>query len=224
MRAIQNADGHVGLSRRDYPIATSTSIKEGSVVKLSGGFVVAAAANETATILGIAAENHTGAADVLNPRNNGGYISVYDNPGTIWECDAPSFTASGGSATTVTAASTAVASSTADIFNGGTLVLVEKAENSTNTDRIGTRKIIADYAQANSVSTFTVASGSTANSGDKFAVYPPVGGAGWGALDTAREGMVVSTAGATMIKCIGHDYERGKLRLIAVQATLGVEN
>lgn len=224
MKPLQNADGHVGITRRAYPIATSTDIKEGSVVKISGGLVVAAAANETGTILGIAAETHGGTADPLNPRNNGGEIYVYDNPGLIWECDAPIITASGGSATTVTAASTQVASSTADIYNGGVLELVEKVASSTNTDRIGTRKTITDYAQADSVSTFTVASAGTANNGEKFAVYPPVGKAGWGALDTARAGMVVSTAGATMIKCIGHDYDRKKIRLIAVQAELGVEN
>ncbi len=121
MKALQNADGHVGITRRAYPIATNTSIKEGSVVKISAGLVVAAAANETATILGVAAETHEGTADPLNPRNNGAEIYVYDNPGLIWECDAPIITASGGSATTVTAASTQVASSTADIFNGGVL-------------------------------------------------------------------------------------------------------
>ena len=61
MRAIQNGDGHVGLTARAYPIDKTADIRRGQVVKLSGGRVVSAAAEETAPILGIAAERATAA-------------------------------------------------------------------------------------------------------------------------------------------------------------------
>ena len=80
MRPVQNAGGHVGLTCRAYPVGTSTALSAGEVVKLSAGLVVAAAANETGPILGIAAENHPGSADALNVRANGAEILVYDNP------------------------------------------------------------------------------------------------------------------------------------------------
>lgn len=225
MRAIQNAGGHVGLTARNYPIATNTAIKAGQVVKLSGGLVISAAANETGAILGIAAENHGGAADALNLRANGTEILVYDNPELIFECPAPVFTASGGSATTVTAAASVVACSTADAANGGYLKLAKKAASSTNTEKIGAVKTVTDYAQANSVSTFTHASAGTAVSGDEYLFFPPLGSAGFCALDsTNKSHLVVSATGATKIKVIGHDMERDMLLCMAVEHALGVEN
>ena len=109
MRPIQNAGGHVGLTARNYPIAADTEIRLGQVVKLSGALAVTAAANETGAILGIAGENHPGAADVLNPRANGDQILVYDNPELIFECPAPVIAAASGSATTIVPASAGTA-------------------------------------------------------------------------------------------------------------------
>ena len=225
MRAIQNAGGHVGLTARAYPIAYNTAIAAGQVVKLSGGLVVSAAANETGAILGIAAENHAGTADALNLRANGTEILVYDNPELISECPVPVFKASGGSATTVTAAAANVACSTADAANGGYLQLKSKVSGSTNTEKIGAIKQVTDYAQADSVSTFTHASAGTANNGDEYYFYPALGSAGFCALDSTNKSVLVLTAtGATKIKVIGHDFERKMLRCMAVEHTLGVEN
>lgn len=213
MRAIQNAGGHVGLSARPYPIAYNTDIKAGAVVKLSGGKVISAIAAETGAILGIAAESHPGVADALNPRANGVEILVYDNPELVFECPAPTFAASGGTATTVTAAASAVACSTADAFNGGWLVSPK-----------GSKREVTDYAQANSVSTFTVASGETAASADVYKLFPPIGAVSVANLDTNRMGLVLTGAGCTKIKVVGFDVERGMVKLMAVEHALGVEN
>lgn len=213
MKPIQNAGGHVLCTARPYPIAASTAIKEGAVVQLSGGLVIAAVASQTGAILGIAAENHAGSADALDQRANGKEIMVYDNPELVFECKAPTFTASGGSATTVTAASSQVAMSTADAFNGGFLVSPK-----------GSRRAITDYAQATSTSTFTVESGETAAANDVYTLYPQVGcSAGW-TLSADRDGLVLTTAGATKLKVVGHDFDRGMIKLMAVEHALGVEN
>lgn len=226
MRAIQNAGGHVGLTARNYPIATNTDIKAGQVVKLSGNLVVSAAATETGAILGIAAENHSGTTDALNPRNNGTEIMIYDNPELIFECHAPSFEAASGSATTIVPDTGEVDADAADdAFNGSVAVLVKKAASSTNTDYIGKRITITDYAKSGTI--MTKASGGTPADGDTYELYPALGAAvgGVASLDsTNKSTLVLTTKGATKLKCVGHDYERHMIRLMAVEHSLGVEN
>lgn len=211
MRPIQNAAGHVGLTARAYPIAYNTAISEGEVVQLSGGLVVAAAANQTNPILGIAAENHSGVADAMNARANGTEILIYDNPELVFECPAPTFAASGGSATTVTASTSEVATTTADAFNGGYLVSPK-----------GNKRAITDFANNSTTNTFTVPSGETAADGDVYTLYPQIGcAAGW-RLDSTLSKIVLTATGATKLKVIGHDFERGMIRMMAVEHALGV--
>ena len=214
MRPIQNAGGHVGLTARVYPIAYNTAISAGEVVQLSGGLVVAAAANQTNPILGIAAENHPGVADALNVRANGTEILIYDNPELVFECPAPTFAASGGTATTVTTTTTDVATTSADAFNGGFLVSPK-----------GNRRAITDFANNSTTNTFTVPSGETAADGDVYTLYPQIGcAAGWRLDATTLSKIVLTATGATKLKVVGHDFDRGMIRLMAVEHALGVEN
>ena len=213
MKPIQNAGGHVLCTARPYPIAYNTAIKAGAVVVLSGGLVALAGASQTAAILGIAAEDHPGTADALNQRANGKEILVYDNPELIFECKAPTFAASGGSATTFTASTSAVATTTADAFNGGFLVSPK-----------GSKRAITDFANASTTNTFTVESGGTAADGDVYTLYPQIGcAAGW-QLSTNRDALNIAATGTTKIKVVGHDFDRGMIRLMAVEHSLGVEN
>lgn len=225
MKPLQNAGGHVGLMAREYPIGTSTNISEGEVVKLSAGLVVAASAAETGAILGIAAGMHTGSADALNLRNNGAKILVYDNPELIFECPAPKFAAASGSATTIVPKSGDVDANAADdSFNNSVLVLTELGASSANTDPVGKRITVTDYAKTGTI--ITKASGGTPSAGDVYEVYPLIGAAvgGIASLDsTTISKLVVSTKGATKIKCVGHDYDRHMIRLMAVEHALGVE-
>ncbi len=222
MRPIQNAGGHVGLTARNYPIATNAAIAAGQVVKLSGGLVTAASAAETGALLGVAAENHPGTADTLDPRANGAEILVYDSPELIFECPAPVITAASGSATTIVPASGDVDSTSADdAFNGSILVLVAKAAASTNTDPVGKHITVSDYAKSGTV--ITKASGGTPSAGDKYEVYPTLGAAvgGVGSLDSStRSKLVVSAKGATSLRVVGHDFDRHMLRCMAALHTL----
>lgn len=225
MKPIQNAAGNVNCTARSYPIAASTAIAAGAVVQLSGGLVVASAAAAAAPILGIAAENHPGTEDALNARANGVEILVYDNPELIFECPAPSFAAASGSATTIVPASGAVDSTSADdSFNDSVLVLVEKAAASANTDPIGKKIPVTDYAKSGTI--ITKASGGAPSAGDKYEVYPKLGAAvgGIASLDgTYFSTLVLTAKGATKLKCVGHDFERHMIRLMAVEHSLGVE-
>ena len=222
MRPIQNAGGHVGLTARSYPIAYDTAVSKGQVVKLSGALVVTAAANETGAVLGVAAENHPGVADVLDPRANGTEILVWDSPELISECPVSVIAAASGSATTVVPASGDVASAVADDgYNGGVLVLVAKAANSANTDLVGKRITITDYTKSGTV--IAKASGGTPSAGDKYELYPAVGSTICG-LDSGRQNLVVSATGASAMRVIGHDYDRHMIRCMAVKHALGGTN
>lgn len=223
MRLYQKADGGVLKSAREYDIATSANIKAGQVVQLSAGFVVSAIQKQTGAILGVAVENHTGSADALDPRANGPKILVCDTPDAIFRCAAPIVTASGGSATTVTASTLGAFSN--DDFNGGLLILVEKAANSTNTDEIGTVKRITDYAynSTGTVSTFTVASGATAVSGDKYAIIPPVGFKK-GQLDSTLSKLDLTDTASLALKVVGYDADAREICMMATLHALGVDN
>lgn len=223
MRPIQNAGGHVGLTARNYPIAAATAISAGQVVKLSGGLVISAVAAETGAILGIAAENHPGTADALNFRADGTEILVYDNPELIFECPAPEIAAASGSATTIVPASGDVAAAAADdAYNGSVLVLKSKAADSTNTDPVGKHIVVTDYAKTGTI--ITKASGGTPSAGDVYEMYPAIGSAIGGLDATAFSKLLVSATGATAIKVVGHDFDRGMIRLMAVKHALGGTN
>lgn len=218
MYPVQNADGGSVLqTARNYPIDATTEIQAGAVVKLSAGKVVLAAAAETGGILGIAAEFHSGKEDALNLRANGEWIRVCDNPTLIFECTAPTIKAASGSATTIVPATGDVDAVAADdAFNNAVLVLKEKAANSGNTDAVGTQIVVTDYAKTGTV--MTKASGGVPGAGDVYQVYPVIGAAigGVASLGDKRLGITLKTVGATKLRCIGHDYERGAIKLMAI--------
>ena len=222
MHPVQNADGGSVLqTARNYPIDATTEIQAGAVVKLSAGKVVLAAAAETGGILGIAAEFHSGKEDALNLRANGEWIRVCDNPTLIFECVAPTIKAASGSATTIVPATGDVDASAADdAFNNAVLVLKEKAANSGNTDALGTQIVVTDYAKTGTV--MTKASGGVSGAGDVYQVYPVIGAAigGVASLGDKRLGITLKTVGATKLRCIGHDYERGAIKLMAIGPAL----
>lgn len=218
MHPVQNVDGGSVLqTARNYPIDAATEIQAGAVVKLSAGKVILAAAAETGGILGVAAEFHSGKEDALNLRANGEWIRVCDNPTLIFECAAPMIKAASGSATTIVPETGDVDASAADdAFNNAVLVLRRKAASSTNTDAVGTQIVVTDYAKTGTV--MTKASGGVPGAGDVYEVYPVIGAAigGVASLGDKRLGITLKTVGATKLRCIGHDYERGAIKLMAI--------
>mgnify|MGYP000299870659 CR=1 FL=1 len=216
MRPIQNAGGEETIRERSYPVAKATAITAGQVVQLSGGKVVPAAAAQTAAILGIAGEDHSGTADILNPRADGDEILVCDNPGLIFECPVPTIRAASGSAATLVPASGDIAAGAADdAYNAAVLVL------SSNSDKPGTRRAVTDYAKSGTV--LTLETGGTPAAGDEYELYPALGSAVC-ALNAKATALVVSATGATAVRCIGHDYERHTIRCIAVAHTLAAKS
>ena len=215
MKFHQNADGGVIPSIREYDIAAGTEISTGQVVVLSTGLVAAANVDQTAKILGVAAESHSGSADTLDPRSNGTKIRVYDGPHAVFRCPAPVITATGGSATTVI--DTAVDAFTDDDFNGGYIKLIEKDAAATNTDIIGSIRRITDYTA--STNTFTAASGGTPTAGDQYAVFPPIGLTM--SLDTYKQKLDITDDDGTAIKVVGRIEGTNEILVMAVFHELG---
>lgn len=221
MKFYQKLDGGVLISAREYDIAYNADIKDGQLVKLSEGKVISAVAAETGAVLGVAAENHSGSADALDPRANGTKILVIDDPSTVFQCKAPEVTAASGSATTLVF--TAGQYFAADDFNGGYVKLISKAAGSTNTDKIGQVRAITDFAVTASTSgTFTLESGGTPYAGDIYAVFPPVGFAK-GNLDTNRTGIVLTASANLPLRVIGRDIQAGKINLMIKKHAFAVD-
>ena len=213
MNPKNNASGGAILSVRAYPIDPATEILVGQVVKLSGGKVVPAAADESGAILGIANESHMGVEDALNIRANGDEILVADGPDMIYACPAPVVTATGGSTTTVV--TTGLGDFAAADLTGGHIQLTKLAAGSTNVDGVGTTKAIENFSSG----TFTVTEGmGAAANGDQFAIYPPIGFAKGNLTET---GLSLAETDALSLKVVGHDLGTKQIFLMAKKHVLG---
>ena len=208
MKFYQKLDGAVHVSAREYDIACSTAIAEGQLVKLSEGLVVGAEAEETEAILGIAAENHSGRVDAIDPRADGKKIFVIDDPNVVMQCAAPEVTAVTGSETTLQAEG--LSAFAEDDFNGGYVKLIRKAEESANTDAIGKVRRVTDF----SGDTLTLESGGTPAEGDVYALFPPIGFAK-GSLGASGASLTLTGAADLPVMVMGRDLGLGKINLIA---------
>ena len=140
----------------------------------------------------------------------------------LFECPVPVITAASGSATTVVPAVGDVAAAAAnDAFNDSVMVLISKAADSTNTDPVGKHIPITDYTASGTV--IAKASGGVPSAGDRYELYPAVGSTVCG-LDSGRQKLTVSAAGAAALRVIGHDYDRHMIRCMAVKHALGGTN
>lgn len=208
MNPIYSTSGEQVTSITSYEIATATAISIGQVVKLTSNKVVVGLVAETSPIIGVAAEAHSGAADVLNQRSKGLSIKIYDSPNQVFESPAPRSTATSG--TTTTHVDTSLATFADDDFKGGKLKLVSKGASSTNTDPIGTIYEITGSTASSKTFTFAAAGGAI-TAGDIVEVYPPVGFAK-GNLDTGISKLVLTATAALPLEIVGYDTNRGQLR------------
>lgn len=207
MHQIMDVSGAVLQSEREYDIAGATNVAAGALVKLEKGLVTAAAAAETGPVLGIAAEAHTGAADALNPRNDGTRIIVRDAPGAIFACPAPVVTALSGSGAT-TVKFTGASGVGANAFDGGYVK-----------DKTGAVRRITATAESSGTVTLTVDSGYAVAANDLVTLYPPVGCTLLG-LNADGTGIDITKTGATALKVVGRDEVNSEIWLMAAKHLL----
>jgi hypothetical protein len=178
---------------REFDIATGTVIELGEVVQIASGKVIAVAdpADLDDPVLGVAMEEHTGAADTLNPRSNGLRIKVACSPTAVFKCK-PAVVSTADSGNTTTWVDAEITAGADDLYNGGYLKLTEKAAASTLTAPVGTIYAITDFDHASD--TLTGAFGGGVTAGDKALIFPPVGSKGWD-LNAGGTNLVFKTNG-----------------------------
>lgn len=167
-------------------------IKAGQIVYLDDEGYVNKDGN--GSLLGVAAEDHTGVKDALNVRADGDRVRVDITKDAFYKVACPVFTASEDGDT-----SSLIAESTnADAQTAGCLIMTEKGEGSTNTDGVGTKRKIVSVSVSGDRCDFTVEAGGKICKGDKYAFCPMAGFIGSvdekGTGFSAAKGTAVMTA------------------------------
>ena len=154
---------------KEYEIDADTVIECGEVVGIKDDKVVKA--DEADKLLGVSAESHTGEKDILNVRSNGKKIRVIISPDAVYGVKSSEYTAISGTDTSIIVPGDGLAVN----VKSGYAVLVRKAENSVNTDSIGTKRRISDCAIAGENATITLEAGSASSEGDVYVIVPETG-------------------------------------------------
>ena len=189
---------------REFDIEENANVEAGEVVCAKSGVVDGTV--KGGVVLGVSEEPHTGKEDMLNSRSNGTKIRVNVTDG-VYEVDAKKLTASSnGTATTFVCSSDGLSTSA----SGACLVLVEKAENSTNTDKIGTVRTVSACAVSSGTATLTIENGAATYKGDVYALIPALGTSL--VLDTTKKTYAyVNSNTDVTLKCVGFDIDRTKV-------------
>lgn len=183
---------------KEFDIEKNTAITSGTVVYIDQNGVVNKDGN--GSVLGVAAEDHSGEKDILNSRANADKIRVDITLGGVYKMPCPVFEASENSdATSFVCEST-------DIDNSckGYLVLVSKNSDSTNTDYCGKRRKITSVAVSGDKAVFALEEAGAACKGDKYAFVPATGFVG--SIDESAKDFCASAASGndaalTVVSC-----------------------
>ena len=190
------------------PVKKDKAIKRGQTVSLVDGM---AEASSTAPFIGVAAADHSGKPDPLNPGSDAVYIPVIVSPDAVYECDPQYITfTSGGTATTAIVTGSALASTpTADLI-GSRIVCVSKGALSANKDGIGAIRAVTNYADA--TKTLSVEAGGVIGDGDVYAFIPKLN-FGRMSMDAGCESPVISST-SSILTVVNFDMARTKYYVV----------
>lgn len=201
MKFVFCASGAVQPTIKDFAVQEDKEINCGEAVCLTGEKITGA--KKGGTLLGVAAETHSGKEDILNARANGGRIRVNITPGAVYAAKAKVLTADSGC--------TATSFKCTDSYFGtsvssGKLVLKYKAPTSTNTEEIGAERTVSACAVTSGAVTLTVSSGAAACEGDVYEYYPKIGsevylnadGTGFEPINSATDVKLKTVGGDTV--------------------------
>ena len=194
---------------RSYPIAATTVIEKGEIVKISGGVVVAIGdADQDDPYLGVAANGHDGSTD--DGVNKATTIRIFDHPDDIFQIFSTNvLTATGGSTTTFVVdgmKSGTISENVDDIFNGSKLRIVACAADS---DLNGKEIAVTDWTAATGTFTLGETLPSALAAGDTAYLCPGPRMAGKYHLDLNSDGNDIDwdTNGGEAIQIYGSDPE-----------------
>lgn len=198
---------------REFDIAPTEKFVKGQIVKCSPEGEVSG--DVIGTCLGVAAENHSGKEEFLNERANGNKLRVDVTSDGVYAVDAPRLVAvKKCTATTFSC----YADNLNDKLEGAKLVLVEKGENSSNTDFIGSVRTVSAVAFASTTMDFTINAGGIPDTGDVYALIPPTGFVGCVADDKCGFVCASSSTG-TSLKVVGGNEKTACLEVVITGKT-----
>ena len=162
---------------KEFEISKNMKIEAGGVIRCTTDGVLSHSA--VGSCIGVAAEDHSGKEDILNKRANGTKLRVDITKDAVYSVPAPRVTAVTGTKNSFTCAATGISNN----LSNGYVVLVQKGENSENTDSVGVRRRIDSVTISSGTATFNVTSGAKISQGDIYAIIPYVGFKGMVAED-----------------------------------------
>lgn len=196
---------------KDYELLSGANvIQPGEVLKCNSDGKITQ--GEFDTTIGVAAEYHSGKADILNPRANGNMIKVDITADAVYRADAPTITAT-SMGTNVTLLTNAYDLS--DKIIGSTLVLIKKGDNSSNTDEIGTARKVTGYDCPGSYSAISLEDGGAVDIGDVFMAIPPIGYEG--AVAIGYQTISFDTGEGGKMRVVGNNIENGTIDVILLE-------
>lgn len=183
---------------REFDISKTEEVEAGQIIRRSSDGVISP--SSIGECVGVAAEDHSGKEDILNARANGSKLRVDITGGGVYSLPAPRLTATkAGTATTFICGDTTVTSA----LMGSKLVLLAKGENSSNTDSVGTERVITNVSVSSGVVTVTLSAGGATSEGDVYVLVPIIGFKG----NVAEDGksFTPSTATGIVLTVMGYD-------------------
>lgn len=184
---------------KEFDIRNNLMIQAGEIVRCSSdGDISPASIGEC---VGVAAEDHSGKEDILNARANGTKLRVDITGGGVYAVPAIKLTASKtGTATTFICTSSKINNS----INKSKLVLVQKGDNSTNTDSVGTERTITNTTTTGDDTTITLSNGGVSSEGDVYALVPYTGFRG----NVAEDGKSFTVLTGTGVGLVVMGYDK----------------
>lgn len=157
----------------EFPVYSNRVIHKGDPVALDKSY---AYKSYDTGFIGIAAEDHSGVADDMNPRSNGTSIKIMCSNDAVYELSSPIYTVTETYSSPCTETLIEAEGPFTYDNNESYLVLIKKGEGSTNTDPIGKLRRVSAVIDSgfNDIYDFTVATGGVACVGDQYALIPMI--------------------------------------------------
>ncbi len=186
---------------REFRIKSDTVVKKGQIVNVDEQGRVKAGKS---IILGVAAEDHSGVEDESNPRSNGEKIKVICSPNSVYKLYGTCIKFCHDDSEPGAFVTRDYAAGSGDnIFGNCILVLTKKAEDSENTDPVGTVYYVDgnSYDAMDEFMTFSVCGGTgVPDDDDEYAIIANVGNLTVGPQNDDNNVMIGND---TQFACVG---------------------
>lgn len=206
MEFYMNSNGNTTPTIKEYVTNETVFLKKGTLMMVRDGKVLKA--DGTMTPIGILAEDYDPEPNELNVHAGDKHVRVIVSPNAVYRV--PPFRVTlteNGTTTTMKWPGTVPTSSSA--FKGGYFRLLEKGENSTNTDPIGTVRESSGTTESN----VNLEEGGVPCAGDVYEIFMPVGSTNLTPETSGTEFKLCLTT-SSIYRVVGSDPKTGYMEVI----------